>query len=332
MKRTRLLLFSAMMLILGTAGAQVPASPTSFTSGRVRFKQTTDSEGGPSAKVHQVVEIEKLWNGKGFSVEKEIHGAPGDYTMEVQTPQGLYTAVSANDHREVTFGAASVLLDDSPLLDVCGGPCVPLGGIPPSFVSVGNGKFESAGSTYRQQRPHGVLTGLDRLNKDGSVRSKYRYVGKLDNKGGGSIPDRAVYDFHNGDVSYTRSFQFQESEIGPEQDLSSYQDSWNQPGWTISDRRLQPEIVWTYEDLTKANGGDPKVTPDRLLELSRQRRQMLADEQAKLDREHRPRSQGSSTIIWIAAVAVLLFGATFLLPWVVPKLGKSKAKNRDKAR
>lgn len=296
-----------------------------FKSGSVVFRQTTFSEGQT-----YVAECDHRWDRNAFTVQIEAVHQPSGLirTLRVLTPQGHYDSVDGQGAKVVSFGGRN-MIDSEPFLDVIAGPCLPIGRLPvvlhqssvdPARYSVGSDQFLA----FPGER--GLMSQVDRLGSNGSVSARYTYSGFLRNSTGGWVPRAAKYSVVNGSIDYWRSFEFESARFGEKPDLKEFLTNWNQPGFQIADRRVSPEVVWTSEELTKLNGGNPKITPDELLRFSKRRSAFFHSSIKHGKRQVAKQESRQQTTVWIAVGVVVLMAATYVVPYLLKRRAARLAK------
>lgn len=298
-----------------SAIASSQAVPT-YDYGSIVFVQTTKQDG----QAH-VAKASYFWDGDKYIVQRQVQPqAKGVLAMaRVQTPQGAYEVIDDGAGAKVVNFGGPPFQDDDPFLTVCPGPSLPLGVMPkvvkplqtPNMYAIGSVSYRvSPGADYWPSK-------VDRLSSEGEVRATYTYEGKLKNSAGGFLPASVVYEISKAGMSYSREFKFESASLGAKPDLTEYLTNWNQPGFSIADRRVTPEVVWTSEELTKLNGGNPKITPDQLLKWSKGRSEFFDRSLKQGEKALADKSGKQDSVLYIGIVFGILIAATFIVPAVL---------------
>ncbi|MES1147289.1 MAG: hypothetical protein ABUL49_00910, partial [bacterium] len=168
----------------------------------------------------------------------------------------------------------------------------------------------------------GNLSRIDRIGKRGIVSGSYKYEWNDQAAAAEKFPVACTYQTTSSSYPFSAHYVFKEISLHSEPDLSPYLVDWNKPGSETWDRRVNPEVHWTFDELVKANGGDKKITPTQLLRLSRQKSAYMHE----LDRrEQAIRARDESRRLFMVLTIGIVVLAMAAIPLVVKLLRKIKA-------
>lgn len=137
----------------------------------------------------------------------------------------------------------------------------------------------------------------------GQELNRWTYQGFVETGRPLTLPAVAQYQVLSGVRKTERRFDIKKADLLNVPRDSSLVTAWFASGVTVIDDRVEPQVVWEYDDLLKANGGRRELTPEQLLSLSQQRAEFLSrNESSKKKQLLRRQVQSSKTASTFLAV------------------------------
>jgi hypothetical protein len=281
-------------LLCGTTLLAVPASAhasgrdDAFGSGTVTYRRWTGTDASTT------IQGALTWSRDGRYRHDVKARTPDGGVLErsfVFHPRWKYIETKVGKSAEVSFSDAEVWpLDDDARFFIVAGPSRPLAA-----------RLGDADLKLLDVGPDGIPKHVERLLQ-GRVVNRWEFSGRL-NGGAVVVPQTARYEVP-GHPEHNRTFTIVSAKIGTAPSEGSLATEWFAPGKTIVDRRVSPNVTWSYEELRQATQGR-RPTPESLLLLSRKKSRELVPTPAKSSVTSQRRKQGQRAGMAMALVGVL---------------------------
>lgn len=298
----------------------IGASPDSkFTSGKIVYRLDAPSGKTPdSPRIRRTESL--LYRPDAYRFERWSAQDRSDLETYIVSKSHVYS-VSANTAKSIlaTFepSAKQLPLGLDHRFEVMPEPSYPFAA---GFGSDGKGwRFGDASLTLRDRTElsmtyqGGDLRSVKRTIK-GRTLNEFQYEGALSAGDGIRIPlDTTRLDWV-GDPPITTRFHFVHADFTTPVLTKDVEFEWYKPGNKISDQRVDPPVLWTYDELVSASGKKSGLTPEELLVLSQQRANAFRPELARKNRTKvNPDGPSPLTAVVILFVMTFVGSATVML-------------------
>lgn len=313
---------SAIVALCCSAWANNPISlltqtkePVNWT-GAVEFLNQSNVAGSTYSR-----RISLTWTARDrYVYEITVLDSGGKETPEnellVCLPEGKYMVRGTSGRDEMSLpGVADVFpVDDEPLFFVSPRPGL-MAGLLLSSGSPTNepNTYLLGDKTLLMRAEHGNGAVVDRMY-DGRSVGTYTYLGHIVSDSGFVLPKKVVGVAHTSQPM-THTVEFLANNVGKAVDLDRYDRNWLKPGRSVMDRRVDPEVAWTYESLLRANSGKTDMSLQELLELSKQRSAYFNAELARskkiLAERRRAKEEADHRILLFGVGSLICGGIAF---------------------
>lgn len=251
-----------------------------YAQGRIVFSTSVTRDSGTTTE-----KIELIFNGESFSRVSVLASNRKDAKFrmdpQVETPHARYYIRKSMDKPLAEFSSSSFPDHTSEVFHILPKPCLALGlgfsKFPDSKVhrlgptdyrfDLGRDAFwvakfsaEHPDEPYRVER-YGIgnqLIGYYEYRNYKRVSDKLR------------LPTEIEYQCSVQSFTFRKLTKLNSVEMTAQPE-SKIALPWLMPTLNINDRRVNPEVDWTYQELMKATGNNQNLTTDQLLELSKQK-------------------------------------------------------------